>query len=408
MIRKRIKKRQLLKKKKRGEFFLYLTVIIFSVLFLFLGNKIATNDLPVLNGDYSKQTIVTAKIEKITDRSLEEYSLDENNTNKIVKITFDAMILSGAEKGKKVAGIQSIGSIYIYDMNTPEVKKGDKILLLYNEGQEEIDWQFVEFVRTDKLLVFGILFVFALLLFGHIKGFNTLLSLVFTCGAIFAVFIPSILSGKNIYLSSIIICLYTILMTYLIVNGFNKKTLSAILGCFGGIFISGILTIIMDKVLALTGYVNEESGYLFCVSTEAPIDLKAIIFAAILIGAMGAIMDVSMSISSSLWEVKNKSDYSSFNVLFKSGMNIGRDVMGTMANTLILAYIGSSLSVVLLLSIYSTSLIYLLNQEMIVVEIIQALVGSFGILFTIPLTSLICAAIYNKDINENRARQEIS
>ena len=141
------------------------------------------------------------------------------------------------------------------------------------------------------------------------------------------VFIPSILSGKNIYLSSIIVCIYTIIMTYLIVNGINKKTLAATLGCFGGIVVSGILTIIMDKILELTGYVDEESIYLTYISTETPIDLKAIIFAAILIGAIGAIMDVSMSISSSLWEVKEKSS-SSFNALFKSGMNIGRDVMG--------------------------------------------------------------------------------
>ena len=142
------------------------------------------------------------------------------------------------------------------------------------------------------------------------------------------------------------------------------------------------------------------------ISTGTPIDLKAIIFAAILIGALGAIMDVSMSISSSLWEVKEKSGATSFNTLFRSGMNIGRDVMGTMANTLILAYIGSSLSIVLLLSAYSTSLIYLLNREMIVVEILQALVGSFGILFAMPLTSFICAIIYKE--NSERIHDEPS
>lgn len=107
-------------------------------------------------------------------------------------------------------------------------------------------------------------------------------------------------------------------------------------------------------------------------------------------------MDVAMSISSSLWEVREQSEEISFHSLFRLGINIGQDVMGTMANTLILAYIGGSLSVVLLLSAYSTSLMYLMNMEMIVVEILQSLIGSFGILFAMPLTSFICAIIYQK------------
>jgi uncharacterized membrane protein len=162
----------------------------------------------------------------------------------------------------------------------------------------------------------------------------------------------------------------------------------------------------MNKILALTGIVDEESIYLTFIETETPIDLKAIIFAAIIIGALGAIMDVAMSTASSLWEVRDKADSVSFEALFKSGMNIGRDVMGTMTNTLILAYIGSSLSVVLLLSVYSTSLLYLLNREMIVIEILQALIGSFGLLLTLPLTSFICAVIYVKD-NKQKTRRDI-
>ena len=182
-------------------------------------------------------------------------------------------------------------------------------------------------------------------------------------------------------------------------TAFNRKTLAASLGCIGGLTVSGVLTIIMDKVLTLTGYVDEDSIYLSLLSTENPINLNAIIFAGILIGALGAVMDVAMSISSSLWEVRDKSKSLSFGSLFKSGMNIGRDIMGTMANTLILAYIGSSLSIVLLLSAYATSLMYLLNMEMITVEILQALVGSFGILLTLPLTLPdIRRAVYSKAV----------
>ncbi|CDX03177.1 YibE/F protein [Desulfitobacterium hafniense] len=405
MARREVRKGRVLQKKSKLELLIYIATIIFSVLFLFIGNSVATKGLTVFNGDDFGETVVKAKIEAITDRISDDYSLAGDTTMvKNVQVTFEATLLDGEEKGERVTGTQIIDGML--NIGTPEVEQGDKVLLVAYEGQPEMEWQFMEFVRTDKLLIFGLLFILALLVFGGIKGLNTILSLVFTCAAIFMVFIPAILSGKNIYVSAIVICLYTIVATYLIINGFNKKTLTAILGCFGGILVSGILTIIVNRVLELTGYVDEESIYLTYISTGTPIDLKAIIFAAILIGALGAIMDVSMSIASSLWEVKEKSGLSSFNTLFRSGMNIGRDVMGTMANTLILAYIGSSLSIVLLLSAYSTSLIYLLNREMIVVEILQALVGSFGILFAMPLTSFICAIIYKE--NSERIHDELS
>ena len=105
-------------------------------------------------------------------------------------------------------------------------------------------------------------------------------------------------------------------------------------------------------------------------------------------------MDVAMSISSALWELREKAGLIKFETLFRSGINIGRDIFGTMANTLILAYIGTSLSVVILLGVYSNSLLDLLNSEMIIAEILKALAGSFGILFAMPLTAFFCAVFY--------------
>lgn len=380
--------------RQKSSLLLYTATVVFSVLFLFFGHKFAAKDIPAFRGEDPDQVVEKAVVEKITDRAADGHSFG-GTTSKNIRIAFQAKLLSGKNRGKSVSGVQNIQAMF--NMGVREVNIGSKVLLIEHDGgSPDSEWQFVEYQRTDRLLLFGVAFVVALLLFGRRKGFDTLLSLALTCAAIFAVFIPSILSGKNIHVSSIVICLYTIGMTYAIVNGFNKKSLAASLGCVGGIAVSGILTAVMSKILALTGYVDEESIYLAHISTEHPIDLRAIIFAAIIIGALGAIMDVSMSIASSLWEVSDKAGSVSFDILLKSGMNIGRDVMGTMSNTLILAYIGSSLSIVLLLSAYSTSLLYLLNREMIIVEVLQALVGSFGILSTMPLTSLVCAMIYTK------------
>jgi uncharacterized membrane protein len=185
-------------------------------------------------------------------------------------------------------------------------------------------------------------------------------------------------------------------MSLLIINGANMKTWAAVIGCIGGIMVAGVMTAFLDSLLKITGIVSEESVYLVELNSTNPINLKAIVFAGILIGAIGAVMDVAMSISSSLYELNEQMYHPSFGQLWKSGLNIGRDMMGTMSNTLILAYIGSSLSLVLLLVAYNTPMIYLFNRELIVVEILQALIGSFGLLFTIPFTSLIASRLYRK------------
>jgi uncharacterized membrane protein len=344
--------------------------------------------------DDTDMPIEKATVESIVDKTTDSYDYDGDSMD-VIEITFEARFASGDKKDEIVTASQTIESTPPYN-STNEVKPGDSILII-DAGIDASEWYFVEHVRTDKLMILGILFAIALLIFGGKKGFNTLLSLSLTCGAVFAVFIPSILSGRNIYLWSILVCLYSILTTLLILNGYNKKSLSAILGCFGGVLIAGAITLFMDNVLSLTGVISDEAVYLSYLPTETPINLRAIIFAGIIIGAMGAIMDVAMSISSSLWEVKRNVAKIKTQALFISGMNIGKDIMGTMSNTLILAYIGSSLSMVLLLTVYDSSLLHLLNREMIVVEILQALVGSFGILFSLPLTSLFSSIIYSKD-----------
>lgn len=209
------------------------------------------------------------------------------------------------------------------------------------------------------------------------------------------VFVPSILKGNNIYLSSIVVSVYIIFMSLLIINGANKKTLCAIVGNLGGLLIAGLLALFISNILNLTGLIDDDSMFLLMVNTETPIDLKAILWAGIVIGSLGAVMDVSMSIASALNELAENMDERNFKSMLKSGFNIGQDAIGTMTNTLILAYIGSSLSVVLLLMVNYKDFLLLFNLEMIVFEIIQAIIGSMGILFAIPITSIFAAYVYN-------------
>ena len=125
----------------------------------------------------------------------------------------------------------------------------------------------------------------------------TILSLVLTCLAVFVVFVPAILAGYNAYAVSVITCLFIIAMTLSLVSGPSKKSLAAALGCAGGVAVAGILSVVMDKLMKLTGYLNDETMYVSLLNEANPIDLKGIVFAAIVIGALGATMDVAMAIS---------------------------------------------------------------------------------------------------------------
>lgn len=381
---------------------LYITTVAVSAALLFIGNLAVSTGLDLFPEGKGTDAYAKVKILSIEDRIEDSYSMGGSDPVATVEVVFRAKRLDGPRRGEILDASQLIdSSLPLY--GSREVEVGDKVLLYdtdqsYGDGSGARAWQFAEYIRTDKLVYLGLLLAASLFLFGRRKGFHTILSLGLTCLAVFSVFVPAILSGRNIYLWAILVCLYTIVMTFLIVNGYNRKTLAASLGSFGGILLAGLMTAVMDRILGLTGIIDDESVYLTYIFPEAAIDLRAIIFAAIIIGAVGAVMDVSMSISSSLWELREQACTVSFEMLYRSGVNIGRDIMGTMANTLVLAYIGSSLSVVLLLTAYSTSLSYLLNREMVVVEILQALVGSFGLLLAMPLTSLIAGVLYTRDL----------
>jgi uncharacterized membrane protein len=188
---------------------------------------------------------------------------------------------------------------------------------------------------------------------------------------------------------------FTIVSTLLIVIGANKKALSAMLGCLGGVLLASVLMYVMDIALRLTGMLDRDMQALLLL--DHPLDLRAVIFAGVILGAVGAIMDVAMSIASSLWEVKEAGGVSDFPGIFSSGINIGRDIFGSMLNTLILAYIGSSLSFLLLVIAHNPVSMVLFNSELIIVEFLRALVGSFGMLLAIPLTAVICAWQYTSE-----------
>lgn len=375
---------------------IYAFTIIFSILFIYTGWQYTMSKIHIFQA-HDSTIVATARAQNIVNRIVEPVSVGNRVLEKTT-IFFNANILDGDYAGQTVI-VQQINDP-IYSFITKEVEPGDKILVcqfFQSSAESEPLWALQEFVRTDALLALLAFFVICVIIFGGKKGFNTIISLIFTCLAIFCIFLPAILAGYDIYTSMLLVTSFIIIMTLLLVNGANTKSFSACMGCFGGIIVAGILIFIMDHFLHLTGIVSEESMHLIRLNPDDPISLKAVMFSAIIIGALGAALDVAVSISAALSEIREKSPHLDYKEIFQSGMTIGRDILGTMANTLILVYIGCSLSVILLLLVYSNSLFELLNRELIVIEIMQALIGTTGLLFTIPATSIVYAFMVKKD-----------
>lgn len=374
-----------MKKLNKKRMIYFTAVLLACAIFLLVGNRLAGEwSLGAFAGD-DGEVYQRARVLRIIDRVEEE---SEWTGDILTDIIFSAEITHGAQRGSRLVGMQTLSSMY--ETSEREVREGDRVLVGIVPGMEV--HYLANFLRSNTLFILAGLFFVLMVLFGGAKGFNSLVALGLIGASIFMIFIPALFSGHNIYVLTMIISLFAILSTLAIVVGPHKKTLTAIAGCLGGIILSAGLMLLMTHLLHLTG--NYSSDTMMLQNLPLQLNLQGIVFAGVILGAVGAIMDVAMSMSSALWELREADPTINAKQLFTSGINIGRDVLGTMLNTLVLAYVGSSLTVMLLLVSYSTSTMQVLNMEMIVVEILRALVGSFGMLLTVPLTATICAWIY--------------
>lgn len=198
--------------------------------------------------------------------------------------------------------------------------------------------------------------------------------------------LPGILAGYNPILLAILISAFSTATTMVLIGGFTKKTLAATLGTTGGVAVSGLIAFLVIKLTPLSGLASTEAQILLSNPKVLDLDFQGILAAGILISSLGASMDVSMSIASSTQEIFEANFRQSRSELFMHSMNVGRDIMGTMTDTLILAYTGASIPLFILLS--QDSSIRIFNIEIVTTELSSALIGSIGLLLAIPITGL--------------------
>jgi uncharacterized membrane protein len=278
------------------------------------------------------------------------------------------------------------------------LKARDQVLVFINRDEAgNMSGGYIhEYVREKHLLYLTGAFVFLLIAIGGFKGMKAVLTLVITGAAILKVFLPAILSGKSPVNMSILICAAVTVICLSILNGFSRKSLIAIVGTIGGILAAGILSRLMIAAARLSGFGGEETYMLSKIPQNINFNFRGLLFAGIIMGALGAVMDISMSIASALHEIKEKNPGITSGELWLSGMNVGKDTMGTMANTLILAYTGGSLNMLLIFMAYGVTLSEIINSQEIASEVIRALAGSIGLILSVPITVL-CAIILYRD-----------
>lgn len=378
-----------IEKRKSRAVLEFVLIVILSIAFITIGNNYCAYET---TGSDAKAE--SAKVIKITDIYTEDIDGMENTV-----IEFQGKMLTGELKGQTLEMKQEINEVTL-DKPKP-VKDGDRVLVsntnMMGNGETGNEWYYFQQDRLPGLICLGIIFLAMLLLIGKMKGLTTIISLGFTGAAVFCVYIPAILSGKDIYVTTVVITVYIIFASLMLLNGINKKTWCAIVGNVGGILLTALLAVIVNASLKITGMIDESYVYLANAGSTFIIDLRAIVWSCIIIGSLGAIMDVSMSIASAMHELAFEMKDRSFGRMVRSGMNIGRDAIGTMTITLVLAYTGSSIGSLLLFMVNNRSFNILMNLEMVVVEVIQAIVGSMGILLAVPITVVFAAWVFNRD-----------
>ena len=351
-----------------------------------------------VDNDNKEITYVRAKVLEVIDSDLTE----EGNIPGVYIGTQELKIeiLSGKFKGQKLILTNSrLHGDLVYDVVAED---GMEIVLAVREREGQSPSVGVDTYARDKVLYILIfLFIFVLIGVGRIKGLMALISLVIT-GLLIAFFmLPLMFKGYSPILLAVITASIVIFLSLMLIGGFNKKSLAAIIGTSAGVVIAGIISLISGRLAHLTGITGEASEQLIYVVSSFPINIKGIMFAGIIISSLGAVMDVGMSIASVVFEIHNKVPELSKAELFKSGMNVGKDIIGTMANTLILAFAGGSLCVMILLMAYDMPYFRAINLNTVSTEIIQGLSGSIGLVLTVPITSMVSALFISNKFRKN-------
>lgn len=244
--------------------------------------------------------------------------------------------------------------------------------------------------NTGLWIVIGA-FCLALILVGGRKGIKAMAALMFTIIAILFFLVQGIFHGVQIVPFSIVTLIVVTVLALVILNGLEKKTILFACATLSGLVVAAVFCAFSQKLLYINGYNFSEVESLLLIRNSTGLEIKNLLFAGVLISSLGAVMDVAVSIVSALYEVKKANPKQSRKTLFLSGMQIGKDMIGTMSNTLILAFTGTSLTTILLLLAFGYQMPQLLNSDYFMLELVRGISSTFAVVMTVPAASAISA-----------------
>ena len=363
------------------------SVLIFAIL---IGWALALN-LPAGDRELTAAQKRMFAVAEVTDVLADNASPDTwTEGRRIGQQLLEVKVLTGEHKGAVLEAANFLSAYANVD-----AKVGTKVIvrLDVDEQGELYVVSVPAYTLAHVMLGLALIFAALLVIIGRIYGVMALVGLVYTLACIWFIQVPMILRGAEPILVSIIIVALTTAASLLFLTGLSRKTLCAVLGCVCGVGVAGIFAAVSGSISQLNGFNLPEAEDLVLRATQDTVRISGLLVSGILVASLGAVMDVAMSISSSCWELRQLNPGLPKAALFRSGMNIGRDAMGTMANTLILAFAGASLNTLLLFRIYGYPAIQLFNSDAIAVELIRGLAGSIGIILTVPLVAALSAAL---------------
>lgn len=359
----------------------FILFLIIFIIFLFKLNGIEFTELINGNGkEYAK-----AKVVQIVKDNLIEDGTRVGQQEVVVEV------LSGKYKGEKLSAKSN--SAYLYGA---DCKVGMKVMVSIDAYNDIKIVNVSGYYRAMPIYMIIGMFFLSLYVIGGKKGIFSIIGLIFTFLMIFFLFLPLVYRGVSPFLASVLTATIITIVTLYFIGGYSNKTISSIIGTVSGVILSGIFAFLFCKMTDISGYNVSEIDELMFISQSTKIKPGELLFSGILISSLGAVMDVAMSIASAIEEIYRQNNKLSRKELFKSGMNVGKDAMGTMSNTLILAFVGTSINMVVTIYAYNYSYLYIINLLKIGIEIIQGVAGSMAIIYTVPIVSFVSSFLYSR------------
>ena len=371
----------LLTRRKAVRYLIYLLLVCVFAVFVIKLNQVEKTELVVRTG----QTFEKAKVVKVLEDNLQE------NGTRVGEQKVRVHMLTGERKGQNLDITSSSGYLF-----GAACKPGMKVIVMQSVAGDSTVASVYTQDREGVIYIFALIYLLALCLIGGKQGIKGCLGLIFTFFCVIFVYLPLVYLKFSPFWTAVFVCFITTLVTMYLIGGPTRKTCAATLGTLAGVVLAGISAWCFSKASGITGFNVSDIETLMTLWNTNRIQVGGLLFSGLLISCLGAVMDVAMSISSAIEEIYRQNTSLTRKELFKAGLRVGRDMMGTDSNTLILAFAGSSVSTLLLDYSYDLPYQQIINSNNIGIAIMQGLAGSFGIVLSVPFTVLICTVLFHK------------